>query len=110
MEVKASARYVRIGTQKAREVADLIRGRNVNEALAALSLNKRKAAGLIEKVLKSAIANAEQKKTIDVNLLFVQKVIVNQGPHLKRFRPAARGSTSPLKKKQSHIELVLSEK
>ena len=110
MEIKASAKYVRIGTQKAREVADLIRGRNVNDALNILAYNQRKISGLLEKVLKSAVANAEQKKVIDVDGLYVKTIFINQGPHFKRFRPAARGSAAPLKKKQSHIQLVLSER
>ena len=110
MEIKASAKYIRIGTQKARVVADLVRGRNVNEALNRLAYTPKKAAGLITKLLKSAVANAEQKKVIDVDNLYVKKITVDQGPHLKRFRPAARGSSAPRKKKQSHINLVLDER
>ena len=110
MEIKASAKYLRIGTQKARIVADLIRGCNVNEALNRLAYTPKKAAGLITKLLKSAVANAEQKKVIDVDNLYVKKITVDQGPHLKRFRPAARGSSAPHKKRQSHIDLVLDER
>lgn len=110
MEVKASVKYGRLGVQKTREVADLIRGRNVNEAFSILTFSTRKASAIIKKLLESAVANAEQKKVIDVNNLYVKAIIVNQGPFLKRFRPAARGSASAYKRKQSHIDLVLSEK
>lgn len=110
MEIKARAKYLRTGVQRARMVADLIRGCSVNEALNRLSYSERKAGVLIEKLLKSAVANAEQKKMIDVDNLYVKTIVVNQGPHLKRFRPAARGSAAPRRKKQSHIELVLDER
>ena len=110
MEIKVKAKYVRIGTQKARLAADLIRGCNVNEALNRLSGTGKKAGRLMIKVLKSAVAVAEQKKVIYVDTLYVKTVMVGQGPHLKRFRPAARGSASPRKEKQSHIDLVLDER
>ena len=110
MEIRAKAKYIRIGTQKARLVADLIRGQGVNEALSRLGFCQKKAGGLMEKLLKSALANAEQKKVIDIDNLYVKTVCVNQAPFLKRFRPRARGSASPIRKKQSHIELVLDER
>ena len=110
MEIKVSARYVRISALKARETADLVRGRDVNEAFSILAMSRRKAGPLIEKLLKSAVAAAEQKQTIDTDSLYIKSICVNQGPHLKRFRPRARGSSSPLKKKQSHIELELEER
>lgn len=110
MEVKASLKYGRLGALKTREVANLIRGRNVNEAFSILSFSTRKASGFMKKLLESAVANAEQKKMIDVDRLYIKSVCVNQGPHLKRHRPAARGSAAPYKRKQSHIDLVLSER
>ena len=110
MEVKASVKYTRIGTQKARQVADVIRGRNLNEALNFLTFSKKKASMIIKRLLKSAAANAEQKQHIDLDNLYISSIIVNQAPHLKRFRPAARGSAAPFKKKQSHIDLILKEK
>ncbi|MGI9549254.1 MAG: 50S ribosomal protein L22 [Bdellovibrionales bacterium] len=110
MEVKACLKYGRIGTLKAREVANLIRGRNVNEAFNILSYSGRKASGFMKKLLESALANAEQKKVIDVNNLYIKSIFVNQGPHLKRFRPSARSTSFPYKRKQSHINLVLSER
>lgn len=109
MDVKATLKFARTGVIKAREVARLIQGKNVNKATIILTANNRKSGSLIEKLLKSAIAIAEQKKVMDIDKLYVKSICVNQGPHLKRFRPRARGSSSPYKKKQSHIELVLSE-
>ncbi len=110
MEVKASLKYGRLGVLKTREVADLIRGRNVNDAFNVLTHNQRKASVFIKKLLESAVANAEQKKVIDINNLYVKSIYVNQGPSLKRYRPTAKGSSSPYKRKQSHIDLVLSER
>lgn len=110
MEIKAKLKFARTGALKAREVARLVAGKDVNTALNILSFSKRKSASLIEKLLKSAVSIAEQKKVLDVDSLYVKSIYVNQGPHLKRFRPRARGSASPYKKKQSHIELVLDER
>ena len=110
MEVKAKLKYARTGVLKAREVARLISGRDVNTALNILSFNKRKSGFLMEKLLKSAVALAEQKKIMDVDTLYVKSIVVNQGPYFKRYRPRARGSSAPYKKKQSHIEMVLSER
>ena len=110
MEVKAKLNYARTGVLKTREVARLISGRDVNTALNILSFNKRKSGFLFEKLLKSAVALAEQKKMIDVDNLYVKSICVNQGPHLRRYRPRAKGSSASYNKKQSHIELVLSER
>lgn len=110
MEVKASLKYGRLGVLKTREVADLIRGRNINEAFNILSFSTRKASRILKKLLESAVANAEQKKMIDINNLYIKAILVNQAAYLKRFRPAARGSASSYKRKQSHVDLVLSER
>ena len=110
MEVKVKLNYARTGVQKARECARLIAGKDVNQALNLLRLNRRKAGFLIEKLLKSAVAAAEQKKVMDIDSLYVKSIQVNQGPSFKRFRPRARGSAAPYKKKQSHFELILEEK
>ena len=109
MEIKARLKFAKTGVLKAREIARLISGKNVNMALNILSVNPRKAAVLIEKLLKSAVSIAEQKKVIDIDQLYVKSICVQQGPYLKRFRPRARGSASPYTRKQSHIELVLDE-
>ncbi len=110
MEVKASLKYARIGTQKARLVADLVRGKDVNEALQTLAFTEKKGAVLIKKLIESGIANAEQKKVIDVDNLYVKTITVDQGPMLKRFTPRAKGSASGILKKMSHINIVLDER
>ncbi|MCB0363171.1 MAG: 50S ribosomal protein L22 [Bdellovibrionales bacterium] len=110
MEVKASLRFARVGAQKARLVADEIRGKDVNEALRILIFMKKKTAGLMKKLVESAVANAENKQVIDVDTLYVKTVYVDEGPTMKRFRPRAQGRAFQVKKKLSHINLVLDEK
>ena len=110
MEIKTRLKYARTGVLKAREVARLIAGKDVNTAINILSFNKRKSAFLIGKLLKSAVSIAEQKRVLDIDRLYIKSICVNQGPHLKRFRPRARGSASSYKRKQSHINLVLDER
>lgn len=110
MEVKASLNYARVGEQKARLVADLVRGKDVADALKILTFANKKTAGLLKKLIESAVANAEQKKTVDVDKLFVKTVWVDQGPVLKRFRPRAQGRASGVRKRMSHINVVLDER
>lgn len=110
MESKAVARYIRIAPRKVRLVVDLIRGKQVGEALAILKLTPRAASPVVEKLLNSAIANAENNFEMDVNKLVVGKVFVDQGPTLKRFRPRAMGRASRIHKRTSHITVVLNEK
>ena len=107
---KATARMVRISARKARLVIDLIRGKKVADALGILKFTPRKGAYLIEKVLNSAIANAENNFDLDVEDLYVSEAYVNEGPTLKRFRPRAKGSASPINKRTSHITIVVSAK
>jgi len=112
---RAIQRTARQSPYKMRLVIDQVRGMNVNEALALLKFSKKHAAKQIEKVLKSAIANAEQaarnaNEAIDVDALFVAKAIVNEGPPLKRFTPAAMGRATPIRKRTSHVEIVVAEK
>ena len=110
MDVKASLKNVRVGAQKARIVADLVRGKDVNQAIRCLAFQKQKSAGLIRKLIESAVANAEQGKVIDVDNLYISKLTVDQGPSLKRIRPRAQGRAFVIRKKQSHINLILSER
>lgn len=110
MEVKASLNYARVAAQKARLVADLVRGQNVGEAIKTLTFLNKKTAVLLKKLIESAVANADQKKTIDLDKLYVKTVTVDQGPSLKRFRPRAQGRASGIKKKMSHINVVLDER
>ncbi|MEA3486057.1 MAG: 50S ribosomal protein L22 [Thermodesulfobacteriota bacterium] len=110
MEAKAIAKYVRISPQKARLVVDLIRGKKAEEADTTLVFTHKKAAGIIRKVLKSAMANAVQNPNIDENVLYVREIFVDQGPTLKRWRARAQGRATPIKKKTSHITVVLDER
>ncbi len=110
MEVKASLNFARIGCQKARLVADVVRGKDVNEAIKTLTFMKQKGAGLMKKLIESAVANAEDKKVIDVDNLYVKTIYVDMGPAVKRFRPRAQGRASMVKKKLSHINVVLEER
>lgn len=110
MEVKASLRFARVGAQKARLVVDEVRGKDVNEALRILVFMKKKTAGLVKKLIESAVANAEQKQVIDVDNLYVKTISVDEGPSLKRIRPRAQGRAFQIKKKLSHISLILDEK
>jgi large subunit ribosomal protein L22 len=110
MQAKAAAKTVRIAARKVRLVADLIRGKQVGEAIAILRLTPKAASPVVEKVLKSAIANAEHNYEMDINNLVISEAYVNEGPTLKRFRPRAQGRASAINKRTSHITIVVSEK
>ena len=110
MQAKAVAKTVRIAARKVRLVADLIRGKQVGEAVAILRLTPKAASPIVEKVLKSAIANAEHNYEMDINNLVISEAYVNEGPTLKRFRPRAMGRASAINKRTSHITIVVSEK
>ncbi len=111
MDVRASLRQVHVSPQKARLVADMVRGRNVNDAINILAFTRKKSADVISKLLKSAIANAEENhKVVDVDDLFIKAITVDKGITMKRFMPRARGSASPIKKRHSHITIVLNER
>jgi large subunit ribosomal protein L22 len=112
---RAIQRTTRQSPYKMRLVIDQIRGKNVNEALALLKFSKKHAAKEIEKVLNSAVANAEYKAreanaAIDVDRLYVSHAIVNEGPKLKRFTPAAMGRATPIQKRTSHVEIEVMER
>ena len=106
---RACHRHARISSRKARPVADVIRGKFVNEALEELDFLHRRASPMIEKVVRSAMANAGQDLDIDVNRLFVSDIRVDEGPTLKRWRPRAQGRVYPILKRSSHITVVLTE-
>lgn len=110
MQVKAIAKSVRIAPRKVRLVVDLIRGKGVGEALAILKFTPKASSPVVEKVLKSAMANAEHNLGLDATNLVVSEVFVDQGATLKRFRPRAQGRASRIHKRTSHITVVLSEK
>lgn len=108
LEATAKATYIRIAPRKVQIVLDLIRNKPTDEAMAILKHTPKAACEPLEKLLKSAIANAENKN-LDVNRLYIAKCWVGQGPTLKRIRPRARGSANRINKKTSHITLVLRE-
>ena len=114
-EARALQRMARQSPYKMRLVIDQIRGKTVNEAFALLTFSKKHAAKQIEKVLKSAVANAEQRArsenaSLDVDDLFVKHAIVNEGQKMKRWTPAAMGRATPMIKRTSHIEIIVAEK
>ncbi|MDO4565047.1 MAG: 50S ribosomal protein L22 [Clostridia bacterium] len=105
----ATAKYIRISSRKVKIVIDVIRGKSVNEAAAILSYTPKAASEPVLKVLNSAIANAENNLNMNRDELYVAEVYANQGPTLKRYRPRARGSASPIRKRTSHITIVLDQ-
>ncbi|SHJ86501.1 LSU ribosomal protein L22P [Malonomonas rubra DSM 5091] len=110
METQAKLRNVRLSPQKARLVVDMVRGKGIQDALNILQFAPQKTAPILSKLLKSAVANAEQKGISDVDALFVKTVMVDQGPVLKRFMPRAQGRASRIRKPTSHITVVLDVK
>jgi large subunit ribosomal protein L22 len=110
MQAKAMARNVRITPRKMRLVIDLIRGKSVEEAFAILRFTPRAAAPVIEKVLASAVANAEHNYAMDPSHLRVESAFVDEGPTLKRHMPRAMGRASSIHKRSSHITVIVSEK
>ena len=114
-EYKATQRTTRQSPFKMRLVIDEIRGKDVNEALAYLQFSKKHAAKQIAKVLRSAVANAEYQAregnaAVDVDALYVKHAVINEGPKLKRFTPAAMGRATPIQKRTSHVEIVVAER
>ncbi|WP_096202138.1 50S ribosomal protein L22 [Bacillus sp. FJAT-45350] len=110
MEAKAVARQVRIAPRKVRLVVDLIRGKQVGEAIAILRHTPKSASPVVEKLLNSAIANAEHNYELEPNNLYIKEAFVDEGVTLKRFRPRAMGRASRINKRSSHITLVVTEK
>ncbi len=111
MEIVASLKHVRVTPRKAMLVADLVRGKDINDAFDILKFcSRRKTAGYFTNLLKSAVANAAVKKTIDVDTLFVKKLEVGKGTTLKRFRPRSMGRATRINKKTSHIFISLMER
>lgn len=110
MQAKAIARYIRMSPRKARQVVDLVRGKDVDEALAILQFTPRAASTVVEKVIRSAVANAENNHEMDSDSLYVSACYVDQGPTLKRIRPRARGMADRIRKRTSHITVILEER
>ena len=109
MEIVARTRMIRISPRKVRIVGDVIKKKNINDAMGMLMYIPQKAAFILKKLLDSAIANAKQKKYVDVDNLFVKNVIVDGGPVLKRFLPRAMGRATKVRKRSSHITMILDE-
>jgi len=109
MEVKAVAKYVRISPNKVRKLVDSVKGKPVEKALDSLKFMPMKAAKIVEKTMRSAVANADQHPDIDVDNLIVRNIIADQGPTLKRFRARARGRGTRILKRTSHITVILTE-
>ena len=110
MEARAIAKYVRMSPTKVGVVLNLIRGKDVDEALAIVKFTPKAASEIVEKLLKSAIANAENNHGMKSNKLYVAEIYANQGPTLRRIRPAAKGSAVRIRKRTSHITIVLKER
>ncbi|MBR5229635.1 MAG: 50S ribosomal protein L22 [Firmicutes bacterium] len=109
MEAKAIAKYVRMSPIKLKPVADLVRGKDVNEALTILKFTPGKGAEIVEKVVQSALANADVKE-MDTDNLYVAEVYANQGPTMKRWRAGSQGRASIILKRSSHVGVTLREK
>ena len=108
MQSKASLRFARVSPRKARLVADLVRGNDVDEALEKLTFTRKKTAPLIKKLIESAVANAESNnQNLDIDALYVARIWVDQGAALRRWRPRAMGRATRIKKPTSHIHVVL---
>ncbi|WP_162047307.1 50S ribosomal protein L22 [Vibrio taketomensis] len=110
MEALAKHNFARISPQKARLVADQIRGKSVDQALEILTFSNKKAAELIKKVLESAIANAEHNEGADIDDLNVAKIFVDEGPVMKRIMPRAKGRADRILKRSSHITVVVADR
>ena len=110
MEARATARYVRVSPRKARLVVDLIRGKSVGEADAIVALTPRAAAEDVGKVLHSAVANAEKNLELKAETLYVSQAFVDEGPTLKRIQPRAMGRAFRIRKRSSHITVVVKQR
>jgi large subunit ribosomal protein L22 len=109
MKVRAVAKYVRVSPTKVRRVARAMKGKRVEDALSVLGFMPQRSADILAKVIRSAVANADQRPDVDVDSLSISSIIVDQGPSLKRFRPRAMGRATKILKRTSHITVVLAE-
>jgi large subunit ribosomal protein L22 len=111
MPYQASHRFARIAPRKARLVMDLIRGRDVDDAIAMLKFSKQRVSGMIEKVIRSAVANANEQEAAPIrNTLYVATAFVDAGPVIKRFQPKDRGKAYPINKRTSHLVVTIDER
>lgn len=110
MSIKAMGKYLPISARKGRQAVDIIRGKNANEALLAIKFLPNRSAKMVYNVLKSAIYNAQNNKDIKVEDLYVSEAFVNEGPTLKRFKPRAMGRASRIRKRSSHVTIIVDNK
>jgi len=110
MEIRAKARFVRISPQKIRLIMGQVRGKKVEEALNLLSFAPQRGAKILKKLLDSAVSNAQQNTDMDVDSLYIATVYADEGPTLKRWRPRAQGRASRIRKRTSHLTVILGEK
>ncbi len=110
MEAKAVAKYVRMSPSKLKPVTDLVRGKDLDEALTILKFTPGKSAELVEKVVQSAAANAENNQDMDPSKLYVAEIYANQGPTMKRWRAGAQGRAGKILKRSSHVGVTLKER
>lgn len=110
METRAVARFVRISPRKVRLLMDQVRGKGVEEALNSLTFAPQKGARLLKKLIDSAVANAEQNSSADVDTLYIKRLYANEGPTAKRFRPRALGRATRIRKRTSHLTVVLEDR
>ena len=109
MEVRAVTKFARVSPRKARIIADQIRGKAIEDALNIVGFLPQRAASVVGKTLKSAVANAQKKEAVNVDTLYVERIFVDGGPMMKRFRARAMGRAAPIRKRMSHITIVLSD-
>jgi large subunit ribosomal protein L22 len=109
MEVRAAAKYIRISPRKARIMMNQIRGKKAEEALNLLLFSSQKSAFLLRKLINSAVANASENAGLDVDNLYIKKLFADEGPTLRRFRPRAMGRATKIRKRTSHLTVVLDE-
>jgi len=110
MEIRAAARFVRISPRKVRLVMGEVRGKSVEEALNMLAFAPQRGAGIVKKLIHSAVANAQENAKMDVDSLYIAKIYADEGPTLKRWRPRALGRATRIRKRTSHLTVVLDEK
>jgi large subunit ribosomal protein L22 len=110
MEFKAVSKFVRISPRKVRMIVDAVKGKPVETGLDILKFMPQKAAGIVEKTVRSAVANADMISNVDVDNLIIRNIIADEGPTMKRFRPRARGRATRIFKRTSHITVILDEK
>ena len=107
METRAAARFIRISPRKIRLVMDQVRGKKAGEAIKVLSFAPQKGAHILKKLIHSAVANAEQNSSVDVDELYIKRIYADEGPILKRWRPRAQGRANRIRKRTSHLTVIL---